>query len=65
MALSRKTLLRTDIDWIALNMDYQNGNFDIKTDNIEDYTFENIVQESIRNGQMKQAREQCDEYGLD
>jgi len=46
-------------------MDYQNGNFDIKTDDIEDYTHENIVQKSIRNGQMKQAREQCDEYGLD
>lgn len=50
-----------DTDMMAA--DIENGNHEVG-DDAEEYLHENIVLASIENGKTKQAREQCDEYGL-
>ena len=52
-----------DLD--AMRLDFEAGNFDLDTDDPEDYDKQTIVRTSMTNGQFKQARNQCDEYGLD
>ena len=52
----------SDFDTEAARIDDANGNF--SPDNVEDYRYENIVRESIRNGQFTQAKDQCRAYGL-
>lgn len=44
--------------------DIQNNNF-MSIDDLYKYKFEYIVQESIINGQIKQAKSQCEHYNLD
>ena len=51
-----------EYDTEAARIDDANGNF--SPDNVEDYRHENIVRESIRNGQFSQAKDQCRAYGL-
>lgn len=47
----------------SIEVDIDNGNF--SEDDLESYSFESIVQTSIINGQIKQAKQQADYYGLD
>ena len=57
-----------EIDIEALKIDIENGNFDtvIQYDQVGDiYGKENRVQRSLADGQVKQAREQCGDYGLE
>lgn len=49
-------------DTEAMRTDASNGNF--SPERAEEYRHEHIVSESIGNGQFKQAREQCQRYGL-
>lgn len=49
-----------DVD--AMLIDNRRGNF--SEERAEDYLHENIVRESVVNGQFKQAREQCARFGL-
>jgi len=49
-------------DTEAMRTDASNGNF--SPERAEEYRHEHIVAESIGNGQFKQAREQCQRYGL-
>ena len=51
-----------DYDTEAIAIDLRNNNF--TTDRLEEYRHENIVRESLVNGQFSQAREQCARYGL-
>jgi hypothetical protein len=48
-----------DVDMLV--SDHDNNNIVI---DLDDYLFENQVRLSFINGQFKQARQQCDEYGL-
>lgn len=52
-----------DYDVEAMKIDHSNGNF--TTDRAEDYRHDNIVRESLANGQFEQARDQCRQFGLD
>lgn len=52
-----------DYDVEAMRTDYENGNFD--PDNSEEYRCVNIVRASLINGQFDQAKEQCEQYGLE
>jgi len=52
----------SDYDTEAMRTDASNGNF--SPERAEEYRHEHIVAESIGNGQFKQAREQCQRYGL-
>lgn len=49
-------------DSVAMRLDHRNGNFSV--DRVEEYKHENIVRESLVNGQFDQARKQCHAYGL-
>jgi len=49
-------------DTEAMRFDASNNNF--SPDRAEEYQHTYIVAESIANGQFKQAREQCQRYGL-
>ena len=49
-------------DTEAMEIDERNGNF--TPERIEEYRHENIVRESFINGNFKQARQQCNSYGL-
>ena len=46
-----------------IETDYFNGNF--TANQLEDYSYENIVLASFDNGQKEQARIQAESYGLD
>lgn len=50
-----------DVD--AALFDYRNNNIS-GIDELERYTHSNIVIESLVNGQFQQAREHCEEHGL-
>lgn len=59
-------IARYDADYYdtdAMQFDDAHGNF--SPDQAEEYRHENIVQASILNGQHRQARQQCLQYGLD
>ena len=49
-------------DTEAMRFDASNNNF--SPDRAEEYRYTYIVAESIANGQFKQARQQCQQYGL-
>lgn len=49
-------------DTDAMRTDDAHGNF--SPERAEEYRTEYIVQESIANGQFRQARQQCLQYGL-
>jgi hypothetical protein len=49
-------------DTEAMHMDARHGNF--SPDEAWRYKHENIVAESMTNGQWSQARKQCEAYGL-
>lgn len=50
-----------DTDCIQSDMD--NNNFEAHR--LEEYSFDNIVLNSLVNGQISQAKEQCKRYGMD
>lgn len=52
----------SEYDTEAMRIDNRNGNF--TPDRVEDYRHENIVRESLINGQFTQARQQCQSFGL-
>lgn len=54
---------RSEYDVDGAWFDYQNSNVSDAGD-LEQYRHTNIVQESITNGQFRQARWQCEKYGL-
>jgi len=61
-------LLNLRVEDYALSylvFDYDNGNVDLENEfELEEYRSTHIVEMSIINGQIKQAREQCLEFGL-
>jgi hypothetical protein len=52
----------SEYDIEAMEIDARHGNF--SADNAEAYRFENIIRDSIRNGQFQQARDQCSQWGF-
>lgn len=52
-----------EYDTDAIQDDISSNNF--SPDRLEEYRCENIVRESLINGQFTQAQRQCEEYGLD
>lgn len=54
-----------DRDMEKLKTDIENDNFDIDYDDPYDYDHDNLVMAAINNGQFADAREMCDDYGLD
>jgi hypothetical protein len=55
-----------DHDLEAMLTDIANGNLEIGDDEAADrYRHENIISESITNGNFTQAKEQCTRYGYD
>lgn len=51
-----------DTDGMMIDLD--NGNLEVG-DDADEYLHESIVARSIEDGQLKQAREQCEEFNLD
>lgn len=49
-----------------IQIDYDNNNFDLNNwdTEIDRYYMPNIVIESLENGQINQAKDQCSRYGL-
>ena len=55
-----------EYDVEAMKTDIATNNLEVgRDDHTDKYRVENIVRESITNGQLTQAKEQCDKYGLD
>jgi len=55
-----------DHDIEAMRSDIENGNLEVGNDEAaNNYLHENIVLESLTNGNFAQAKEQCAKYGLD
>ena len=61
-----KEQLSNYYDLDALETDYNNNNFSLDNweDNIQNYYMPEIVYTSICNGQMKQAKQQFQSYGI-
>lgn len=57
-----KTLDPTEYDVSLIEFDDRHGNFN--PENVADYMPENIILTSIRNGQITQAKTQCERYGF-
>jgi len=54
-----------DFDVADMVFDFNNGNLNLNTDELEVYDKFNIVRCSIVNGQFKQAKSQCERYHID
>ena len=52
-------------DTEGMKIDIENGNFDIETDDVDDYQYETIITRSFINGQHTQARRQCQTWNVD
>jgi len=54
-----------DVEAMQIDIAHKNLDADFSAEDAERYRHENIVRDSIVNGQHSQAREQCRRYGLD
>ena len=49
----------------GMKTDIENGNFDIETDDVNEYQYETIITKSFVNGQYTQAKRQCQTWNVD
>ena len=54
-----------EYDVEAMRVDIRNNNLEVgRDDHTDKYRVENLVKDSLLNGQFNQAKEQCAKYGL-